>query len=97
LQASIADAETGGVGVTSEMNVTVAEFCSLPPDCLPDAITSDGHVVAFYKAPEGGLRFLWDGIAGAPFDGLAELRDGSRAVYSSDDGAHIAYVGDELA
>lgn len=79
--------------MTTEMTVTVAEVGSLPPGCAPHTITSGGHVTAFYEAPEGGLRFVWDGNVGAPFDGLIELRDGSRAVYSSADGAHLAYMG----
>lgn len=80
------------------MNVETAGFTtealfSLPPGCIPDAVTSDGHVVAFWPQPDGRLRFVWDGVAGEPFDGLMEMRDKSSAVFSSDDGAHVAYVG----
>lgn len=80
------------------MNVETAGFTaealfSLPPGCTPDAVTSDGHVVAFWPQPDGRLRFVWDGVAGEPFDGLGEMRDKTAAIFSSDDGSHVAYVG----
>jgi hypothetical protein len=56
-------------------------------------VTAGGHVLAFWEQPDGRLRFVWDGEPGAPFDGLAELRDKGPALFSSDDGAHLAYVG----
>jgi len=79
--------------MSAEMNVAVKTVCSHPPGCGADAVTADGHVIAFCPESDGRVRFLWDGVAGAPFDGLVELRDKSTAVFSSEDGAHVAYVG----
>ena len=65
----------------------------MPPGCGADAVTADGHVLAFLQAPEGGLRFVWDGVPGEPFDELLFMRDKMPAVFCSDDGAHVAWVG----
>jgi roadblock/LC7 domain-containing protein len=79
--------------MSAEMRVRTEPVCSLPAGSTPDAITSDGHVIAFILTEDGRLSFVWDGVAGEPFDELFELRDASAAVFSSDDGAHIAYAG----
>jgi roadblock/LC7 domain-containing protein len=79
--------------MNAEMHVTIERVCSLPPGCAAEAVTADGHIIAFCPTEDGRLTFLWDGVAGAPFDGLFDLRDKSPAVFSSDDGAHIAYAG----
>jgi hypothetical protein len=71
---------------------TVERVGSLPPGCTADVVTADGHILAFCHGEDGRLRFLWDGVAGQPFDGLGELRDKSPAVFVSDDGAHVAYM-----
>ena len=55
--------------------------------------SADGHVFAFCELDDGRLQFTWDGAPGEPFNSLGELRDKSAAVYASDDGAHIAYMG----
>jgi hypothetical protein len=69
------------------------ELFSLPPGCIPDAVTSDGHVVAFWEHPDGRMRFVWDGTAGEPFDGVPDMRDRLPAIFSSKAGAHLAYAG----
>lgn len=80
--------------MSTDMNVTLTELCTLPPRCGADAVTSDGHVVAFCREPDRRWRFYWDGAAtGAPFDEFATNRDGSPIVHISEDGAHVAYVG----
>jgi hypothetical protein len=56
-------------------------------------VTADGHVIAFCQGEDGRRTFVWDGVAGEPFDGILELRDKTGAVFSSDDGEHVAYVG----
>ena len=71
----------------------VEAMCGLPQDCLATAVTSDGHVVAFWDQPDGRVRFAWDGMAGEPFDRLGELRDKSPSIFASEDGQHVAYVG----
>jgi hypothetical protein len=82
-----------GADMTAEMVVRTEPVCSLPPGCGIDAITADGHVVAFCHGEDGRITFFWDGSPGQPFDGLLKLRDESPAIFSSDDGAHLAYVG----
>jgi hypothetical protein len=67
--------------------------CSMPEGCNAFAATADGHVAAFWPQSDGRLRFVWDGVAGDPFDGLVEMRDKSAAIFVSPDGAHLAYVG----
>lgn len=79
--------------MSAEMDFTIETVCSLPPGCGADGVTADGHVFAFCAGDDGRLRFFWDGAPGEPFDSLGELRDKSAAVYVSDDGAHIAYMG----
>jgi roadblock/LC7 domain-containing protein len=69
------------------------EMHGLPPGCTPHAITLDGHVLAFWEQSDGRLRFTWDGMPGAPFDGIADERDKRPAIYASPDGTHLAYVG----
>lgn len=66
---------------------------ALPPGCTLDAVTSDGHGLAFVTVPEEGVQLLWDGDPGQPFEGLGEMRDKTAAVFCSEDGAHVAYVG----
>lgn len=81
------------------MAVQVRDFvvetvCTMPPGRTADAVTSDGHVVSFWPRPEGKFRFAWDGHAEhTTFDGIVDMRDKSRAIFASADGAHIAYVG----
>ena len=72
---------------------TTEALFSLPPGCIPDAVTSDGHVVAFWGQPDGRIRFVWDGIAGEPFDEVPDMRDKLPAIFCSEDGAHLAYAG----
>lgn len=79
--------------MTSEMRVTVETVCSMPPDCIAASVTADGHFFAFYVDADGHLRFSWNGDVGDPFDELGDLRDKSPAIFVSDDGAHIAYMG----
>jgi hypothetical protein len=62
-----------------------------PPEAILDAVTSDGHVVAFVSS-DGGAQFHWDGVAGEAFDDLP-LRDKRPTVFASTDGMHVAYVG----
>ena len=76
----------------AEMDVTIEPVCSMPPGCAADAVTTDGHVIAFCLTDDNRLRFVWDGVPGEPFDALGELRDKSTAVFVSDDGAHVAYM-----
>jgi hypothetical protein len=79
--------------MSAEMDFRTEKVCSLPPGCRADGVTTDGHVFAFCAGDDGRLRFFWDGAAGQPFDSLGELRDKRSAVFASDDGAHIAYMG----
>lgn len=67
--------------------------CSLADRCTVFAATADGHIAASWPQSDGRIRFMWDGVAGEPFDGLVELRDKSAAIFASPDGAHLAYVG----
>jgi Tol biopolymer transport system component len=78
--------------MNAEMDVGIETVCSLRPGCDADGVTTNGHVFAFCPEDDGRLRFFWDGALGEPF-ALGELRDKSAAVYASDDGAHIAYMG----
>ncbi len=66
---------------------------SVPPGCVPDGVTGDGHVYAFWEDSQGKTRFVWDGAVGEPFDGVVAMRDGS-STFWSDDGRHFAYVGE---
>lgn len=77
---------------TGEKDFTTERSLAWPRGCVPSGVTADGHVFAFW--PQGGdqLRFVWDGVAGEPFAGPMEMRDGT-TVFWSDDGRHIAYVG----
>jgi dipeptidyl aminopeptidase/acylaminoacyl peptidase len=78
----------------TEQDFVVETACTLPPGHFADAMTSDGHVVAFWERPNGRVRFGLDGRAEhATFDGIAEMRDKSPGIFCSGDGAHIAYVG----
>lgn len=79
--------------MSTEMQASIERVCSLPPGCEAQAITSDGHVIAFSVEDNGRLRFVWDGNLGQPFDGLGERRDKTAAIYTSEDGAHLAYIG----
>ena len=67
--------------------------CTLPAGLSADAVTLDGHVIALWPQGDGTLRFTWDGEAGAPFDGIASMRDKTSAAFASPDGRHLAYVG----
>lgn len=58
---------------------------------MPDAVTSDGHVVTFHPLGDDGWVFCWDGQPGEPF-ALGQLRDGTAAIFASPDGAHLAYM-----
>lgn len=72
---------------------TTEALFTLPPGCTPDAVTSDGHVVTFWAHPDGRMRFVWDDIVGEPFDGVPDMRDKLSAIFSSENGAHLAYAG----
>ena len=74
------------------MDFATQALVTLPPGCAPDAVTSDGHVVAFWPQPDG-LRFAWDGVPGELLDDLVVMRDKTSVLFCSDDGAHLAYVG----
>ena len=66
---------------------------SMPSGVISDAFTANGHGIAFQELADGRMRLFWDGRAGEPFRGFMELRDKSSAIFTSDDGAHIAYAG----
>lgn len=72
---------------------TTEALFTLPPDCTPDAVTSDGHLVTSWAQPDGRMRFVWDDIAGEPFDGVLDMRDKLSAIFTSENGAHLAYAG----
>ncbi len=67
--------------------------CSMPEGCNAFAATADGQIAAFGPQSDGRLRFVWNGVAKEPFDGLVEMRDKSPAISASPNGAHLAYVG----
>lgn len=69
----------------------VAAACVMPRDVPAVSVTSDGHTVGV-MSEDGRLRFVWDGEPGEPFDSFWQLRDKSNAVFTSADGAHIAYA-----
>ena len=73
--------------------LTVEPVCSLPEGCNDWGATNDGHVFATCPTADGRLVFVWDGVAGASFDRIAQLRDESQAAFASPDGNHFAYVG----
>jgi hypothetical protein len=73
--------------------VTVEPVCTLPSGCAASGVTNDGHVIAVCTQPDNRICFSWDGLCGEPFDRLPELRDKSLAIFASDDGNHVAYVG----
>ena len=79
--------------MTAAMQVRLEKVCSLPPGCAADGVTTDGHAFAFCPDADGRLRFVWDGVAGEPFDHLGELRDKRAAIFTSEDGRHVAYMG----
>jgi hypothetical protein len=79
--------------MSAEMQVNVETLCSMPPGCGVDAVTADGHSFAFCQDSTEQFQFMWDGVAGEPFDVVDMLRDETAAIYPSDDGAHVAYVG----
>ncbi len=70
----------------------VTAICTLPPGLGADAVTSSGHVVALWPQDDGTLRWVWDGVAGEPFDAICEMRDKTPSVFASADGGHIAYM-----
>lgn len=72
---------------------TTEALFTLPPGCTPDAVTGDGHTVTFCAEPDGRMRFVWDDITGEPFDAVPDMRDKLPAIFSSEDGAHLAYAG----
>jgi hypothetical protein len=72
---------------------TSRRLFSFSEECIPDAVTSDGHVLGFCESSDGEMHFVWDGVSGRPFDGLLEMRDKGPAIFASEDGAHVAYVG----
>lgn len=77
-----------------QCDFAIETVCSLPKGLAADAVTADGHVVTFWPQEDGTLRFTWDGVAGVVFDRLGEMRDKAPTIFSSADGAHIAYVGE---
>ena len=40
------------------------------------------------------MRFLWDDVAGEPFDSVPDMRDKLPAIFSSEDGTHLAFAGE---
>jgi Tol biopolymer transport system component len=81
-------------GSAETPDFTTEALFKLPPGCSPDAVTSDGHMVTFWAQPDGRVRFVWDDIAGEPFDGVPDMRDKLPAIFSSENGAHLAYAGE---
>jgi hypothetical protein len=73
--------------------ISVEPVCTLPPDAAGSKVTEDGHVITFCQQEDGKVRFCWDGVCGEPFDSIRKLRDESFAIFASQDGNHIAYVG----
>jgi len=56
--------------------------------------TGDGaHVFWFDELPDKRVRFVWDGIAGEPFERVLEQQSGELLVWSLDD-RRVAYYGD---
>jgi len=64
----------------------------LPEGSSASAVTSGGHVVAFSATVDDRLAFSWDGIQGAAFDLVGEMRDKSPTIFVSGDGGHVAYM-----
>jgi len=64
----------------------------LPPGVVPHGVTADGHVFAGWPQDDGRVRFLWDGVAGEPFDQFVPMRDGTFFFWSADN-CHVAYMG----
>ena len=52
------------------MDFETEPLSALPPGCVPDAVTSDGHAVCFWPQDDGRMRFVWDDQIGEPFDDL---------------------------
>jgi hypothetical protein len=77
---------------TMETDFAVEPCFWLPPGGTPEAMTSDGHAIGFMETGDGGMRAFWDGEGSAPFDGFVMMRDETRAVFVSGDGAHVAFV-----
>lgn len=73
--------------------ISVEPICELPSDAYNSAVTNDGHVVTFCRQEDGKLRVCWDGVCGESFDSILKLRDTSFAIFASQDGNHIAYIG----
>ena len=80
--------------VPARGDFTIEPLYTLPAGSRVQAMTPDGHSMALLDCEDGRLRACWDSLVGDPFEGFVELRDGSLAITVSDDGEHVAYVGD---
>lgn len=83
----------GSVRAAATDFIVEARF-SLPPGSTPDAITADGHGFTLFDLDDGRLQAFWDGNGGEPFDALMAKRDKTATIYISDDGAHVAFIGE---
>ena len=48
--------------------------------------------MALWPLDDGTLSWVWDGVAGEPFDAIGEMRDKTPCVFASADGGHVAYM-----
>lgn len=55
-------------------------------------VTTNGHFFGFRQEDDEKIRFVWDGIAGEPFDQLVAMRDGTTEFWSGKR-EHVAYIG----